>query len=192
MWGNTHLAWGVRPDLRVCISLKTCWMLILAQHVSFFLINILKGCKCYALTIHNCSNIVIRNHLDWEQKFTTGNLIRNTYKLADYLELFRLWHTVLIRRASTLWRTTNQSVSIIRPDQHQPDIHYRHGYQVHLFSPPFVQGDMKPSKRPNSCPSHSASCQSPTVNLDFSDSAGVGEQVLAIISHSHPVFDAAC
>lgn len=73
-----------------------------------------------------------------------------------------------------------------------PDIHYRHGYQVHLFLPPFVQGDMKPSKRPNSDPSHSAACQSPTVNLDFSDSAGVGEQVLAIISHSHPVFDAAC
>lgn len=73
-----------------------------------------------------------------------------------------------------------------------PDIHYRHGYQVHLFSPPFVQGDMKPSKCPNSYPSHSAACQSRTVNLDFSDSAGVGEQVLAIISHNHPVFDAAC
>lgn len=28
------------------------------------------------------------------------------------------------------------------------DIHYRHGYQVHLFWPPFIQGDMEALKVP--------------------------------------------
>lgn len=29
VWGNTHLAWGVRADCRVCISRENCSMLIL-------------------------------------------------------------------------------------------------------------------------------------------------------------------
>lgn len=138
------------------------------------------------------ATLSIENYLDRKQTLTNGNLSSNSLQIRWLLGIIS---NLKYSSSGGLKLCDGQQISLLGSlDRIDiiPDVHYRHGYQVHLFSPPFVQGDMKPSKRPDSCLSHWAACQSPTVNLDFSDSAGVGEQVLAIISHSHPVFDAVC
>lgn len=66
-WGNTHLAWGVRPDSSVCISLKICWTLIWLNVVFFFFPSltlqkgvIVKEFQFITVTILSSSNLHLK------------------------------------------------------------------------------------------------------------------------------------
>lgn len=109
-WGNAHLAWGVRPDSSVLVFLS--FVQTNNKQVTSF--------RLYLSENKNKS----------KNENPGGN--SQKYKLADYLELFRLWNARCIRRASTLWQTTNQSASVIRPDKP----HSRYSLQAWISDPP--------------------------------------------------------
>lgn len=74
----------------------------------------------YGLTIHNCSCLG-EYHLDRKQRFTL--FLGDYFWIISNLKYTSTW---------TLWRTTNQSVSIIRRDKHHP----RYSLQASISGPP--------------------------------------------------------